>query len=115
MKPTAILVNTSRGGLVDEAALVEALQSKRLAGAALDVFEQEPLSPDSPLTRMDNVILAPHLASYSDEGDSLHRERVGYIALQAASGGLPERKVINNKDLYDRLIGLPELADVKRY
>jgi D-3-phosphoglycerate dehydrogenase / 2-oxoglutarate reductase len=115
MKPTAVLVNTSRGGLVDEAALVEALQSKRLAGAALDVFEQEPLDPDSPLTRMDNVILAPHLASYSDEGDSLHRERVGYIALQAASGGLPERKVIINKDLYDRLIGLPELADVKRY
>ena len=115
MKSTAILVNTSRGPVVEEPALIDALQSGRLAGAALDVFEKEPLDPASPLIQMDNVILAPHLASYSEEGDSLHRRRVGQLALQAASGGLPERKVIINKELYDRLAALTELAGAKRY
>jgi phosphoglycerate dehydrogenase-like enzyme len=114
MKPTAVLINTSRGPVVDEAALIAALQSGRLAGAALDVFEREPLDPASPLIGMDQVILAPHLASYSDEGDALHRQRVGHLALQGASG-LPERKVVIDKALYDRLAALPELADVRRY
>ena len=115
MKPTAILVNTSRGPVVDEAALVEALRAGRLAGAALDVFETEPLDPRSPLTQFDDVILAPHLGSYSVEGVALHRARVGQLALQAASGGLPERKVILNKDLYDRVAALPPCATVPRY
>ena len=115
MKSTAILVNTSRGPVVDEAALIETLRAGRLAAAALDVFEQEPLDPASPLMDMDNVILLPHYASYSDEGDLLHRERVGQLALQAASGGLPERKVVINKGLYDALAALPELATVRRH
>ena len=115
MKPTAILVNTARGPVVDEVALVEALRSRRLAGAALDVFEIEPLDSASPLAQMDNVIVTPHLGSYSDEGDAVHRRRVGQLALQAASGGLPERKVILNKDLYDRVASLPECAGVRRY
>jgi D-3-phosphoglycerate dehydrogenase len=114
MKPEAYLVNTSRGPVVDEPALIEALQGGRLAGAALDVFEQEPLPADSPLLQMDNVVLIPHLASYSEEGDHLHRLRVAQIALQVARGGLPERKVVINKGLYDRLAALPELADVPR-
>ena len=71
MKPSAILINTARGALVDEAALVAALQQKRIAGAALDVFSQEPLShtghPMSALYRMDNVILFPHLTFYTEE------------------------------------------------
>jgi D-3-phosphoglycerate dehydrogenase len=115
MKPTAMLVNTSRGAVVDEAALVDALRAGRLAGAALDVFEAEPLDPRSPLTQLEDVILAPHLASYSVEGVALHRSRVGQLALEAASGGLPERKVILNKDLYDRVAALPECARVTRY
>ncbi len=62
MKPTAYLINTARAGLIDEGALLEALQKKRIAGAALDVFWQEPVPTDSPFLKLDNVTLASHLA-----------------------------------------------------
>lgn len=62
MKPTALLINTSRGPVVDEAALVEALQQKRIAGAGLDVFEIEPVDRHNPLLAMDNVVVTPHSA-----------------------------------------------------
>jgi phosphoglycerate dehydrogenase-like enzyme len=67
MRPGAILCNASRGPIVDEAALVEALESGHLGGAALDVFEVEPLASDSPLRRMDNVFLSPHVAGGSEQ------------------------------------------------
>ena len=64
MKPTAIIINTSRGHAIDEAALIDALQAERIAGAALDVFEKEPLPADSPLRSMgDRVIITPHMAA----------------------------------------------------
>ena len=65
MKPTAVLINTARGPVVQESALIEALQSSRIAGAALDVFEFEPLPLESPLLQMDNVMLAPHNSNSS--------------------------------------------------
>jgi phosphogluconate 2-dehydrogenase len=61
MKPTAYLINTSRGGVIDEVALVEALQAHKIAGAGLDVFVQEPVPYDHPHLQLDNVVLTPHI------------------------------------------------------
>jgi D-3-phosphoglycerate dehydrogenase len=67
MKPTAVLVNTARGGVVDEAALIASLREGRLAAAGLDVFEDEPPAPDNPLLSMDQVVLSPHVAGLTAE------------------------------------------------
>ena len=67
MKPGALLINTARGGIVNEADLVQALQTNRIAGAGLDVFETEPLPPESPLFAMPNVVLTPHAAGITPE------------------------------------------------
>ena len=103
MKRDAFLINTSRGPVVDEAALVAALREGRLAGAGLDVFEVEPVPADSPLLGMPNVVLTSHIASYSVEGDIAHNKRTLEILSRVVSGGLPERKVVVNKALYDAL------------
>lgn len=77
LKPTAILINTSRGAVVDEPALIAALQAGKLAGAALDVFEVEPLPEDSPLTKMDNVMLASHNANSSPKAwERVHQNTI---------------------------------------
>jgi D-3-phosphoglycerate dehydrogenase / 2-oxoglutarate reductase len=112
MKPEAYLVNTSRGPVVDEKALVAALQAGQIAGAGLDVFEVEPMAADSPLLQMQNVTLTSHIASYSIEGDINHQARTAEILLQVVNGGLPERKVVVNKDLYDQLATSLETARV---
>jgi len=67
MKPSALLVNTSRGPIVDEAAMLAALKQNSIGGAALDVFDQEPLPADHPLRKLDNVLLTPHLGYVTDE------------------------------------------------
>jgi phosphoglycerate dehydrogenase-like enzyme len=66
MQPHSFLINLARGPVVDETALIEALESHRIAGAGLDVFEVEPLPPESPLWRMSNVILTPHIGGMSN-------------------------------------------------
>jgi D-3-phosphoglycerate dehydrogenase len=103
MKRDAFLINTSRGPVIDEAALVAALREGRLAGAGLDVFEVEPVPADSPLLGMPNVVLSSHIASYSVEGDIAHNKRTLEILSRVVGGGLPERKVVVNKALYDAL------------
>lgn len=67
MKPAGVIVNTSRGGVVDETALYHALQSGQIAGAGIDVFEKEPLPPDSPLLTLENIVLTPHVSSQTVE------------------------------------------------
>lgn len=67
MKPTAYLINTARGPIVDQVALTKALQAAQIAGAALDVFEKEPIEPDDPLIEMENVILTPHGIAWTEE------------------------------------------------
>ncbi len=77
LKPTAVLINTSRGPVVEEPALITALQNARLAGAALDVFEVEPLPESSPLTKMDNVLLGSHNANSSPKAwDRVHQNTI---------------------------------------
>jgi D-3-phosphoglycerate dehydrogenase len=77
MKPSAVIINTSRGSVIDEAALIRALEEGRIAGAALDVFEVEPLPLDSPLRGMDNVLLAPHNANSSPEAwEHVHQNTI---------------------------------------
>ncbi len=77
VKPTAFLINAARGPLVEEASLVEALEAGRIAGAALDVFEVEPLPADSPLRHFDKVMLAPHNANSSPEAwERVHRNTI---------------------------------------
>ena len=67
MRPTAFLINTARAGLVDGEALRQALNARRIAGAALDVFDDEPIGPESPWLQTDNVLLSPHMAWMSEE------------------------------------------------
>jgi D-3-phosphoglycerate dehydrogenase len=68
MKPGSLLVNGGRGGLVDTAALINALNSGHLGGAAIDVYDQEPISPDHPLLSCEQVVLTPHIADMTPEG-----------------------------------------------
>jgi len=77
MKPTAVVINTARGPIIDEAALIEALQSGVIAGAGLDVLEQEPPSNNNPLLTMENVLVTPHIASATTRMRPETRRRVG--------------------------------------
>jgi D-3-phosphoglycerate dehydrogenase / 2-oxoglutarate reductase len=114
MKESAVIVNTARGPIIKEADLIDALKSGRIAGAGLDVMEVEPLPADSPLVGLDNVVLSAHIAGTSVEGHRRMRTRAGEVALQVASGGLPQRHMVVNKGLYDQLAAAPELVTIPR-
>ncbi len=94
MKPTAFLVNTARGGLIDQNALTEALQAKRIRGAGLDVLEQEPPAKEDLLLSLDNVIFTPHLSYYSEQ--AIERLRTGAVeAVMAVLRGKMPKSVVN--------------------
>jgi phosphoglycerate dehydrogenase-like enzyme len=94
MKPSAILVNTSRGPVVDEAALYQALRAKRLAAAGLDVFAEEPIRPDNPLLELENVVLLPHIGSASIR-TRFTMARMCAENLQAGLSGARPANVVN--------------------
>jgi D-3-phosphoglycerate dehydrogenase len=91
MKPTAQIVNISRGPLIDEPALIEALREGRIAGAHLDVFEQEPIDPDNPLLALENVNLTPHCLGVSDELFIRTHRSMTESLLAVRAGQVPEK------------------------
>ena len=99
MKPTALFINTGRGPTVDESSLIKALQEGWIAGAGLDVLEQEPPAPGNPLLTMDNVILTAHVASASARFDPVRRRRVGHEIALVLSGRWP-RSCVNPSVLH---------------
>jgi D-3-phosphoglycerate dehydrogenase len=108
MKPTAYFLNTGRGRVVDEPALIAALQERRIAGAGLDVLEQEPADPANPLLRMDNVVVTPHMASVSDVSEVERRRLLATQIADALQGKVPHG-VVNPKVL-DHWRGAPVAA-----
>ena len=96
MKPTAYVINTARGAVIDQAALIAALQAGRVAGAGLDVFEREPLEVNSPLIATDNVILTPHTAGMSDSSQIAVRQRTARNIAAALVGDWPETRDLIN-------------------
>ena len=102
MKPTAFLVNTARGGLVDEAALAEALREGRIAGAGLDVFEVEPLPAGSPLRDLANVIMTPHCAGSSIDAIAAMADRCVDNVLALMQGRDPGADYVLNPEVIGR-------------
>lgn len=96
MKPDAFLINTSRGAVIDESALIDVLKNEKIGGAGLDVFEEEPLAADSPLRKLNNVILTPHMAGEPD-GLYLHFKRLKFFVENARriSIGKPPNNALN--------------------
>jgi D-3-phosphoglycerate dehydrogenase len=101
MKPTALIVNTARGGIIDEESLAAALAAGTIGGAGLDVFASEPLLPASPFTALDSTVLSPHAAWYSEESEAEIRTKTAVNALSALIVGRPTYLV--NRDVLPRV------------
>ncbi|WP_134701297.1 C-terminal binding protein [Ammoniphilus sp. YIM 78166] len=97
MKKEAIIINTSRGPVIDEQALIKALLEKQIAGAALDVVEVEPIPADSPLLSMDNVILTPHVAWYSEEAAEEMRSKAAMGVMDVLIYGEYPKYLVNKQ------------------
>ncbi len=96
MKSAAVLINTARGPIVDESALVEALQNRQIAGAAMDVFEMEPLPADSQLRTMDNVLFAPHNSNSSPSAwERVHHSTIRNLLQGSECGPLEPLRMIS--------------------
>lgn len=89
VKPSTILINSARGGLIDEPALIAALQNGKLGGAALDVTADEPINPDNPLLKLDNVIITPHAAWYTEEAQDSLQYKAACDMARAMTGQVP--------------------------
>jgi phosphoglycerate dehydrogenase-like enzyme len=98
MKPTAFLINVARGPIIDQSALTRVLQERRIAGAALDVFEKEPIDADDPLLKLDNVIVTPHAVCWTDEIFRGNGRSACRSILDVAAGKLPQ-DVVNREAL----------------
>lgn len=98
MKPTAYLINTARGELIDEKALQQALEKGRIAGAALDVMEHEPPEPDHPLRLLDGAVITPHCAWYTERSQKTLREKTCAEVIRVLRGGVP-RNIVNKPSL----------------
>jgi phosphoglycerate dehydrogenase-like enzyme len=118
MKPTAYLINTARGPVVDEPALIAALRERRIAGAGIDVFEQEPPDPRNPLFALDNVILAPHAICWTDECFLNNGRSAIQSILDVAAGRLPRhivnRAVVDSPRLKEKMRRHGERAETGR-
>ena len=112
MKPTAYLINTARGPIVDQAALTRALQERRIAGAGLDVLEREPPDPDDPILTLDNVILTPHALCWTDQCFAGNGAADVRAVLDVQHGRIP-RGVVNREVLDSQLWQL-RLEDLRR-
>ena len=102
MKPTAYLINAARGSIVDEAALYRALQEEKIAGAGLDVLEQEPIDPSNPLVAMDNVLTAPHIGGATKEASSRSSVACAQAIDDFFSGRTPKFVVPELRDLIQK-------------
>lgn len=110
MKPTAYLINTARGPIVDQKALTDALQNHCIQGAGLDVFEREPIDDDDPLLSMDNVILTPHSICWTDQCFEGNGKSACESIINVASGQIP--KYIVNRDVIDSPILMKKLNKI---
>jgi phosphoglycerate dehydrogenase-like enzyme len=106
MKPTAYLINTSRGAVIDENALIKALKDGRIAGAGLDVFTKEPIPPDNPLLGMENVTLTPHIGGVTEQAIMRTARTVAEEAARIARGELP-KSIVNRAQLEEKGYRIP--------
>lgn len=105
MKPDAILINSARGGVIDEQAMIEALQQGKIRGAGLDVFEKEPIDPENPLLKMEQVVALPHIGSATDATRKAMAMKAAENLVAGVTGHVPENVV---KELRSNILNITD-------